>query len=84
MCIRDSFSISYIGFNTSIPPFDDPKFRRALNHAIDKELIAREVLSDLVVPAYGILPPGFPGYNDGLKGLEYDPVLALNLLNESS
>ncbi len=78
-----SFSISYIGFNTSIPPFDDPKFRRALNHAIDKELIAREVLSDLVVPAYGILPPGFPGYNDGLKGLEYDPVLALNLLNES-
>ncbi len=78
-----AFSISYIGFNTSTPPFDDPKFRRALNHAIDKELIAKEVLSDLVVPAYGILPPGFPGYNNKLKGLEYDPGLALKLLNES-
>ena len=41
------FSISYIGFNTSMPPFDDTKFRQALNHAVDKELIAREVLSDL-------------------------------------
>ena len=59
-----SFSISYIGFNAQQPPFDDPKFRQALNHAVDKELIAREVLADLVVPAYGILPPGFPGHNE--------------------
>lgn len=34
------FSVSYVGFNTSMPPFDDPKFRQALNHAVDKELIA--------------------------------------------
>ncbi len=77
------FSVSYIGFNTSQPPFDDPKFRQALNHAIDKELIAREVLSDLVVPAYGVLPPGFPGYNPNVQGLKYDPELAKRLLSES-
>jgi len=77
------FSITYIGFNTSQPPFDDPKFRQALNHAIDKELIAKEVLSGLVVPAYGVLPPGFPGYNPDLEGLKFDPELAKQLLNES-
>ncbi len=77
------FSISYVGFNTAMPPFDDPKFRQALNRAIDKELIATEVLSELVVPAYGILPPGFPGYNANLRGLTYDPVLAQQLLAES-
>ncbi len=77
------FSVSYIGFNTSMSPFDDPKFRQALNHAIDKELIAREVLSDLVVPAYGVLPPGFPGYNPNVQGLKYDPELAKRLLSES-
>ena len=77
------FSISYIGFNTSMAPFDDPKFRQALNHAIDKELIASEVLSDLVVPAFGILPPGFPGYNDSLVGLRHDKELAQQLLSES-
>ena len=77
------FNISYIGFNTSMPPFDDVKFRLALNHAIDKELIAKEVLSDLVVPAYGILPPGFPAYNPGIQGLRFDPTLAKQLLAES-
>ena len=66
-----------------MPPFDDPKFRQALNHAVDKELIATEVLSELVEPAYGILPPGFPGYNENLIGLEYDPELARQLLAES-
>ena len=77
------FSISYVGFNVSMPPFDDPKFRQALNHAVDKQLIASEVLSGLVEPAYGILPPGFPGFNLDLTGLEYDPDLARQLLEES-
>ncbi|MCY3545212.1 MAG: ABC transporter substrate-binding protein [Chloroflexi bacterium] len=66
------FSVSYIGFNVDNPPFDDLHFRRALNYAIDKELIANEVLSGLTVPAYGILPPGFPGYTDDIEGLTYD------------
>ncbi|MAP37135.1 MAG: ABC transporter substrate-binding protein [Chloroflexi bacterium] len=79
-----SFSISYVGFNAQQPPFDDPKFRQALNHAVNKELIAKEVLADLVVPAYGILPPGFPGHNEKLDGLRYDPVLAKKLLSESA
>ena len=51
-------------------------FRRALNLAIDKELIANEVLAGLRLPAYGILPPGFPGYTDGLQGLEFDEEAA--------
>ena len=78
-----SFSISYIGFNVEQPPFDDRNFRQALNHAVDKELIAKEVLADLVVPAYSILPPGFPGHSDDLEGLRYDPTLAKKLLSES-
>lgn len=77
------FSISYIGFNTNMNPFDDLNFRKALNHAIDKELIAKEVLNGLVVPAYGILPPGFPAYHEEIEGLRYDPELARRLLAES-
>ena len=51
------FSISYVGFNASEPPFDDPKFRKALTHAVNKELIATEVLSELVEPATGYSRP---------------------------
>ena len=77
------FSISYIGFNTNMPPFDDVNFRKALNHAVNKELIATEVLSDMVKPSYSILPPKFPGYNENLVGLRHDPELAIRLLKDS-
>jgi len=80
---QPEFQIGYIGFNNTMPPLDDVKFRQALNHAVDKELIAEAVLSNLVVPAYGVLPPGFPGYNPDLEGLRFDPQKAQQLLAES-
>ena len=69
-------SVSYVGFNVNEPPFDDVHFRRALNFAIDKELIANEVYAGLIEPAYGILPPGFPGYTDSIEGLKFDAEAA--------
>ena len=81
--IPPEFSINYIGFNVDLPPFDDVKFRKALSHAINKELIAEAVYSGLVVPAYGILPPGLPGYNANLQGLYFNPNKAVQLLSES-
>ena len=78
-----SFSTDYIGMNVTQPPFDDPKVRQALNYAIDKTLIARDILADLVVPATGILPPGFPGYSTDIKGYGYNPEKAKQLLADS-
>ena len=78
-----SFSTNYIGMNTSEPPFDDVKVRQALNYAINKQEIATLVLADLVTPAKGILPPGFPAYNRELKGYHFDPEKAQLLLGES-
>ena len=68
-----SFSTNYIGMNVNEPPFDDPKVRQALNLAIDKATIAHTVLAGLVVPAKGILPPGFPGFSESVQGYGYDP-----------
>ena len=78
-----SFSTSYLGFNVTRPPLDDPKVRQALNYAINREEIANIVLADLVIPARGILPPGFPGYNPGLDGYTYNLEKAKQLLKES-
>ena len=78
-----SFSIQYIGLNVNEPPLDDRKVRQALNLSIDKQEIATIVLGDQVVPAQGILPPGFPGFNINLKGYAFDPVRAKQLLEES-
>tara|TARA_B100001750_G_C15355610_1_gene519498 strand:- start:62 stop:913 length:852 start_codon:yes stop_codon:yes gene_type:complete len=79
-----SFSTTYIGLNNNDPPFDDPKVRQALNFAINRQEIASLVLADLVHPAKGILPPGFPAYNSSLPGYEYNPEKARQLLKEST
>ncbi|PKB72363.1 MAG: hypothetical protein BZY87_00820 [SAR202 cluster bacterium Io17-Chloro-G6] len=78
-----SFSIQYIGLNVDEPPLDDIKVRQALNLAIDKREIATIVLGDQVVPASGILPPGFPGFNSSVTGYGFDPERAKQLLSES-
>ena len=78
-----SFSVHYIGLNVNEPPLDDAKVRQALNFAIDKQEIATIVLGDLVAPADGILPPKFPGYDESVRGYEYDPERARQLLEES-
>jgi oligopeptide transport system substrate-binding protein len=77
------FDVDYFGFNTTEPPFDDVKVRQAFNYAIDRETLASTLLQDLVVPAAGILPPGFPGYNPDLQGYTYDPDKARQLIKDS-
>jgi len=77
-------SLSYIGFNTTRPPFDDVNIRLAFAMAVDKEKIVALALRDLVQVAGGILPPGMPGYNEQLDGLEYDVARARELIAASA
>ena len=82
--VPPNFAVSYVGFNINKAPFDDANFRQALNHSVDKQLIADQVFSNLVKPAYGIIPPGFPGFSAEIQGLEFDPQLAKDLLAQSA
>lgn len=77
------FSASFIAFNAERPPFDDPNVRRAFSLAVDREKIARVLGQGLVEPAAGILPPGFPGFNENLRGPDYDPEKAREALEQS-
>lgn len=81
--IVPELSFSYIGFNTTKPPFDDVNIRRAFTQAIDKDKLVSLVYRDLVQRADGILPPGIPGFNDNLVGLEYDVNKAKELIASS-
>jgi len=81
--ITPGFSLSYIGFNSSKPPFDNTKVRQAFCLAVDKDKIIDLVLKGMVRRADGILPPGMPGYNENLQGLSYNPELAKQKIAES-
>lgn len=83
LAVTPELSLYYIGFNTAQPPFDDVNVRRAFCHAVDKEHIARVILRDMINEADGILPPGMPGYNGTLEGLDYDVEKAKQLIADS-
>jgi len=83
LAVTPELSLYYIGFNTAQPPFDDVNVCRAFCHAVDKEHIAEVILRDMVNEADGILPPGMPGYNEALEGLDYDVRKAIELIADS-
>jgi oligopeptide transport system substrate-binding protein len=76
-------SFFYIGFNTTKPPFDDVNIRCAFSQAIDKDKLVSLVFKGAMQRADGILPPGMPGYNEGLSGLGFDIGKAKELIANS-
>ncbi|MEI9997351.1 MAG: peptide ABC transporter substrate-binding protein [Rhizomicrobium sp.] len=60
--IKPFLGLSYISINLHRPPLDDLRIRRALNLAIDREVIAQKVLRLGEPPAYGIVPPSVANY----------------------
>jgi oligopeptide transport system substrate-binding protein len=68
--------------NTKRPPVDDPRVRKALAMAVDREALQRSVMQNSVVPAYSITPPGTLGYQPP-KLFDHDPEEARRLLAEA-
>jgi len=52
----------FFRFNVTKPPFDNPKIRRALSLAIDRDLLARTILQASRLPAHALTPPHTGGY----------------------
>jgi YVTN family beta-propeller protein len=53
----------FFTLHTRVPPFDDIRVRRALNYAIDRNILAALYGgSGLARPTCQVLPPGLPGY----------------------
>jgi oligopeptide transport system substrate-binding protein len=76
-------TLFFVGFDTSRPPFDDVRVRRAFAMAVDRERLANEVLEGLPDPATGgFVPPTIPGHSPGI-GLPYDPAQARELMAQA-
>ncbi len=55
--------ILFVRFNVTRPPLDNPKLRRALALAIDRESISRSLLHGSRAPADHFVPPQTAGYD---------------------
>ncbi|PQO44959.1 peptide ABC transporter substrate-binding protein [Blastopirellula marina] len=82
MRIKPMLTTYFYRLNTTRPPLDNPKVRRALNLAINKQEIVDFVTKAGQIPADSLVPPGLPGFAGGHSG-EYDPEEARRLLAEA-
>ena len=80
---QEGFNIGYLAMNTSKPPFDDVRVRRAINMAIDKAAIIEAVYQGAGVVAKNPIPPTLPAYNDDIEDYPYDPAAAQQLMIEA-
>jgi peptide/nickel transport system substrate-binding protein len=73
----------YLGINNQKKPFDDRRVRQALNYAVNKEAIVRDVLKGTGTLSKGPVQPNTWGSEPGLKAYPYDPARAKKLLAEA-
>ena len=78
-----SLSVTYYGFDTQQPPFDDPVVRRAFAAAVDWRRLAHLDEVGSSIPATGIVPAGMPGAPSGDYMPAYDPAGARALLSQA-
>jgi len=78
---HDGRNVVYLGFNLAHPPLDDPRVRRAIALAVDRDAIVRHLLSGRARPATALLPPGHWAHDDALPIRPHDPEEARRLLD---
>jgi peptide/nickel transport system substrate-binding protein len=64
-------------------PWANKKVREAVEYAIDKDAICKQLSYGYYLPMYQIVKPDSPAYVTGLKPRKYDPQKAKELLKEA-
>ncbi|MCG6901135.1 MAG: ABC transporter substrate-binding protein [Rhodobacter sp.] len=77
---QEGLNVGYLAYNTLVAPFDNPKVRRALNMAIDKQAIIDVVFQGSGQIAKNPIPPTMWSYNDAVVDDAYDPEAAKAML----
>ena len=73
---QEGLNVGYLAYNTQMAPFDNPKVRKALNMAINKQAIIDAVFQGAGKIAKNPIPPTIWSYNEATVDDPYDPVAA--------
>lgn len=76
-----STKIEYLSLNNNHKPLDNPKVRRAISYAIDRETIEENVYDGYSFSSVSLIPKGIIGYKEPEK--VYDPDMSKQLLKEA-
>jgi dipeptide transport system substrate-binding protein len=79
---QQGLNVGYLAYNTKQAPFDNPKVRKALNMAMNKQAILDAVFQGSGQAAKNPIPPTMWSYNNAVKDDPYDPEAAKKMLEE--
>ncbi|WP_078593371.1 glutathione ABC transporter substrate-binding protein [Evansella clarkii] len=80
---RNAASMSYLGFNMEKEPFDDPKVRRAVSMALNREAMVDGILEGSGETAAGPVNNTNFGYSENIEPVQQDFEAAKQLLAEA-
>lgn len=75
--------VAYLTVNRNKPGLDNPLIRKAIAHAVDRELLVEGLLGGYDRPVTQMLTPVHVGWLDGFEGVPYDPEAAKALIAEA-
>jgi peptide/nickel transport system substrate-binding protein/oligopeptide transport system substrate-binding protein len=81
-----ALELVYVAINTTRGPLKDVRVRQAINHAIDRKTIVRNLVAGRGELAAGVIPSQLPGYDTtraGGGGYQFDTLRARQLLREA-
>jgi ABC-type transport system substrate-binding protein len=78
-----SLELVYVAINTTRGPLRDVRVRQALNYAVDKKIIVRNLIAGSGDLAAGVIPASLPGSDRSRIGYGFDTLRARQLLREA-
>ncbi len=78
-----SLELVYVAINTTRGPLRDVRVRQALNMAIDRRVLVRNLIAGRGDLAAGVIPPSLPGSVKTRVGYTFDTLQAKKLLREA-
>jgi len=69
--------------NGKLTPFADPRVRRAMTHALDRQKMIKDIWKGIGQVAKGNMPLASPGANKDIEPWPFDPAKAEALLKEA-
>lgn len=75
--------VDYVFMNQAVEPLNDVRVRKAIQMAIDRQMILDELYAGRGKVENGLFANGMIGYNESLPAIEYNPEEAKKLLEEA-
>jgi ABC-type transport system substrate-binding protein len=83
MAAREDLKLYFIDLNNQYLPFSDLNMRRALNYAVNRNILVQRILLNKGMSTTTLLTEKSPDYLNPRPDYQYDPLTSLNILNNT-